>query len=333
MIQLAQAPSGAVAQEAEQRVQAARLEYAELERKIEELKKTNPNADSEVASLKERLASADSELESLQKQLIQKDKIIADKTKQIEQQKTNIAALQMQIDEIKNSPDRSAAQVAILRDEIAAQNSKIKDLEDPLLEKELRTQLGSMSNELDLVCESFAECMSRGQRAFHSNDFSAALGFFRQAEIISPESPLSWHWVGHASMAAGRTEEAYAAWDRILALHGGIPLTACDEVGQPMCEGGTLTISAGSLARYKGDNKVFEVPPQFRPRSQRRHPAFRLAHHLRSSDQRSRACLRFLPHGIQLPVEEFGDLSRGRAEHTSENRRVCGPNNSAIERR
>jgi tetratricopeptide (TPR) repeat protein len=258
--QLARAPYGAAAQEAEQRVEAARLEYVELESKIGELKKTNPNADSEVASLKERLASADSELESLQKQLVQKDTIIADKTKQIEQQKTDIAALQRQIDEIKNSPDRSAAQVAILRDEIAAQNSKIKDLEDPLLEKELRTQLGSMSNELDLVCESFAECMSRGQRAYHSNDFSAALGFFRQAEIISPESPLSWHWVGHASMAAGRAEEAYTAWDRLLALHGGIPLTACEEVGQPMCEGGTLTISAGSLARYKGDNKVFEVP-------------------------------------------------------------------------
>jgi len=258
--QLKSAPSPEAAREAEQRVLEAQREYFLLRSKIDVLSQSDPTTANDAAILRGRLEVANGEIESLQQELIQKDRIIADKTKQIEEQKANIAALQKQVDDLENSPDRSAGQIAILRDKIAAQNSKIKDLEDPLLEKELQTQLGSMSNELDLVCESFAECMSRGQRAYHGNDFSAALGFFRQAEIISPESPLSWHWVGHASMAAGRSEEAFAAWDRILDLRAGIPLTACEEVGQPMCEGGTLTISTGTLSRYKGDNKVFEVP-------------------------------------------------------------------------
>ena len=191
------------------------------------------------------------------------DLIIAAKNKQIEDLKASIAALQKQVDGLSNSagPEgRSAAQIETLRDKIAAQDIKIKDLQDPLLQKELQKQIGSMTTELGLICESFGECVSRGQRAYQSDDFGAATAFFRQSAIISPESAMGWRLVGNASMAAGRTDEAFAAWDRVLDLHGAVAFTACEEVGQPRCQGGMINISPTTFARYKGEEKIFEVP-------------------------------------------------------------------------
>jgi hypothetical protein len=210
--------------------------------------KTSDNYDLSLAAFAEKIA--------------QKDAVIAAQTKVIVDLRTNNAALQKQVDELRSSPNpdtRSPIQIQALRDEIAAQNIKIRDLEDPLLKQELQKQLASTSGELELICESFGECMSRGQRAYHSDDFSAASAFFRQAAIVSPESTVAWHWVGYSSMASAHADEAYAAFDRIVDLHGSIPLTACEETGQPRCMGGTIYLAPGTFARYEGDEKIYEV--------------------------------------------------------------------------
>jgi len=243
---------------------------AELEKKRKAIVAGQKADTKKLQQAVERFNKTVQQLRELERQLTEKDKEISEKNKQLEDRKLYEAKQQSEIDELKREVDkrrdsplsdgRSAAEISSLRDKIAAQNSKIKDLEDPLLQTELQRELGAITNELDMVCESFAECMSRGQRAYNSQDWSAAVGFFRQAALVSPELPLAWHWVGHSSMAAGRVDEAYAAWDRIVTLHGAVPLAACEEVGQPRCEGGVLHISSDSLARYQGDRKIFEVP-------------------------------------------------------------------------
>jgi len=110
------------------------------------------------------------------------------------------------------------------------------------------------------ICESFDGCMAEGQHAFHDKQWNQARAYFEYAATISPNSGQTWNSLGKVYLALQQTQEAYSAWDRALNSEDGVALTACMENGQPICDGGTLRLTSTTLFRYKGEEKVFEVP-------------------------------------------------------------------------
>jgi hypothetical protein len=110
------------------------------------------------------------------------------------------------------------------------------------------------------ICESFGGCMGGGQHAFHDKEWNEAKAYFQQAAIISQNSGQAWNSLGKVYLALQQTQAAYSAWDKALNSEDGVALTACMENGQPICDGGTLRLTSTTLFRYKGDEKVFEVP-------------------------------------------------------------------------
>ncbi len=110
------------------------------------------------------------------------------------------------------------------------------------------------------ICESFGECMGGGQHAFHEKKWNDAKAYFEYAATISPNSGQAWNSLGKTYLALHQTQTAYSAWDKALNSGDGVELTVCMENGQPVCEGGTLRLTSTTLIRYKGDQKIFEVP-------------------------------------------------------------------------
>ena len=110
------------------------------------------------------------------------------------------------------------------------------------------------------ICESFGGGMSGGQHAFHDKKWGEAKEYFEQAATISPNSGQAWNSLGEVYLALQQTQAAYSAWDKVLNSGDAVALTACMENGQPVCEGGTLRLTPTTLFRYKGDQKIFEVP-------------------------------------------------------------------------
>jgi hypothetical protein len=110
------------------------------------------------------------------------------------------------------------------------------------------------------ICESFGGCMSGGQHAFHDKKWDEATKYFEHATTISPNSGQAWNSLGKTYLALHQAQAAFSAWDKAISVQDGVGLTACMENGQPVCEGGTLRLTSTTLFRYKGDQKVFEVP-------------------------------------------------------------------------
>lgn len=110
------------------------------------------------------------------------------------------------------------------------------------------------------ICDSFGACMSGGQRTFHDRDWNQARAYFAQAATINPNSGQAWNSAGKSYLALQQTQAAYSAWDKALNSGSGVALTACMENGKPVCEGGTLVLTPTTFFRYKGDERVLEVP-------------------------------------------------------------------------
>jgi hypothetical protein len=114
-------------------------------------------------------------------------------------------------------------------------------------------------------CSDYGSCFKGGLNAWQASNWEEAIGDFRAAVAKDPTKGDGWTWLGRAYLAAGRTNDFAAAWDKAVSLGFPLILGVCHEMGfmRGNCERDNLVISVKQISLgQERQPPLFSVSPE-----------------------------------------------------------------------